>query len=117
MDISRSKENFFELISIFLNDNFSFDKITLLLIDSNNTDQAEAVVVNGYDEDFKKGKIIKRSNTPVWNLMDEENSKIINFENLENRFYIFVPDLLAQLETFTHLFYVIKSLFSFLLWI
>ena len=80
LDISRSKENFFELISIFLNDNFSFDKITLLLIDSNNTDQAEAVVVNGYDEDFKKGKIIKRSNTPVWNLMDEENSKIINFE-------------------------------------
>ncbi len=103
LDISRSKENFFEFISIFLNDNFTFDKITLLLIDSNNTDIAEAVVVNGYNEDFQKGKIIKRSNTPVWNLMDEENPKIINFENTFDKSNNFI-DRYEKLDNANHQF-------------
>ena len=89
LDISRSKENFFEIISKFLKINFNSDKITLLLINSYNPDEAEAVIVLGYNDDFTIGKKIIRNNSPVWNLMDEENSKIINYDksyDLSNNF-------------------------------
>tara|TARA_X000001036_G_scaffold438440_1_gene486272 strand:- start:298 stop:1362 length:1065 start_codon:yes stop_codon:yes gene_type:complete len=103
LDISRSKENFFEIISIFLNDNFSFDKITLLLINSNDTDEAEAVIVNGYNDDFSKGEKFNRSNTPVWNLMDEENSKIINFEKTLDKTNNFI-DRYVKSDNLNHQF-------------
>jgi len=85
LDISRSKDNFFEIISKFLKINFNSDKITLLLINPYNSDEAEAVIVLGYNDDFRKGKKINRNNTPVWNLMDEENSKIINYNKSYNK--------------------------------
>lgn len=70
LDIARSKEQFVDAITEFCRKNFTYDKLSLILLDIEREDEAIAEKVIGYTSDFGTRTRFHRQKSLLWDLLD-----------------------------------------------
>ena len=83
LDIARSKEQFLGAISDFCRRNFTFDKLSLILIDPDRPAEAVAEEVVRYSNDFTSGARFQREGSLLWKVLDGDEPEIVDLSGNE----------------------------------
>ncbi|MBH31986.1 MAG: hypothetical protein CMG71_08425 [Candidatus Marinimicrobia bacterium] len=90
LDIARSKEQFLGAISDLCGQNFTFDKLTLILKDPERVTEVVVEEVRGYTNDFAVGARFEREDSLLWKVFDGGEPVIVDLSRhgnaLEGRF-------------------------------
>ncbi|MEE2877074.1 MAG: sensor domain-containing diguanylate cyclase [Candidatus Neomarinimicrobiota bacterium] len=78
LDIARSKEQFLGAISDFCRRNFTFDKLSLILMDPERPTEVVAEEVMGYTNDFAIGARFQRERSLLWEVFDGGEPVIVD---------------------------------------
>lgn len=83
LDISRPKEDFMEALGSFCGKNFTFDKLTLIILDPEKPDEAVAAAVVGYRDDFDAETRFRRDESLLWRVLDGKQSHAVDLADGE----------------------------------
>ena len=84
LDIARSKEQFLGSISDLCHQNFTFDKLTLILKDPDRPTEAVVEEVMGYKNDFAIGARFQREDSLLWKVFDGGEPVIVDLSAVKN---------------------------------